>query len=76
MKAKFFSLKTHDFIKGLIVAVITAILTFLIDSLQSGVSIDLALVKKVGVTALIAGLSYLLKNLFTNSKEQFMTPEK
>ena len=75
MKAKFLSLKAHDFMKGLIVAVITAIITFLVDALQSGSTIDLELLKKIGITALIAMLSYLTKNLLTNSKEQFLKSE-
>lgn len=75
MKAKFLSLKVHDFLKGLIVAIFTALITFFIDSLQSGVSIDMQLLKKAGIAALVALLSYLVKNLFTNSEGKFATLE-
>ena len=71
-----FNLGSKDFYKGLIVAVITALMTFLIEALQKESPIDLDLLKRLGVAAIIGMLSYLLKNLFTNSKDQFMTKEK
>ncbi len=75
MKAGLFKLNLRDFLKGAIVAVITAVITFLIDALQTGASIDIELLKRVGITSAIAFLSYLLKNLFTNSEDKFATPE-
>lgn len=75
MKAKLFKLNFRDFIKGLIVAVITAVLTFIISELQAGNPIN-SVLKKIGITALITFFSYLLKNLFTNSNDEFATPEK
>jgi hypothetical protein len=75
MKAKLFTLNKKDFWKGLILAVITAIITFLTNELQSGTTINLELFKRVGLTSLIAFLSYLVKNLFTNSSDQFATSE-
>lgn len=74
-KAKLFNLNAKDFLKGLILVVITAVITFAINELQAGTSIDLTLLKRMGVAALVAFLSYLLKNLFTNSKDEFITPE-
>jgi molybdopterin-binding protein len=76
MKAKFLSLNARDFLKGLVVAVVAAVLTFLTNELTAGSTIDLKLLKRIGVTALIAFLSYLTKNLFTNSKGEMLTPEK
>ena len=76
MKAKFMSLGVKDFFKGLIVAVFSALITFLIEALQTGSEIDLNLLKRAGIASLIAFLSYILKNLFTNSKDQFLTVEK
>lgn len=75
MKARLFKLNLRDFIKGLIVAVITAVLTFIISELQAGNPIN-SVLKKIGITALITFFSYLLKNLFTNSNDEFATPEK
>jgi uncharacterized membrane protein len=76
MKAKLFSLNTKDFFKGLIVAVLTAIGTFLVNELQAGSVIDLTLLKRIGIAALIAFIAYIVKNLLTNSKDEFITPEK
>lgn len=75
MKAKLFSLHARDVIKGMILAVITAAITFLINELQAGSTIDIALLKRVGISALIGFLSYILKNFLTNSKDEFITPE-
>ena len=74
-KAKLFSLNYRDFFKGLIVAVITAALTFAVNELQAGSTIDAKLFGRMGIAALIAFFSYLLKNLFSNSQDEFITPE-
>jgi uncharacterized membrane protein YvlD (DUF360 family) len=75
MKAKLFSLSAKDFVKGLFLAVITAIVTFMANELQIGSSVDVALLKRIGVTAVIAFLSYLGKQLLTNSKDEILTAE-
>jgi len=74
-KAKLFMLNAKDFFKGLIFAVITAVLTFIINELQIGSSIDIALLKRIGIASLIAFFSYILKNVLTNSKDEFLTSE-
>jgi hypothetical protein len=76
MKTKLFTLHTRDILKGLILAIITAVVTLLVNELQAGSTFDIALLKKIGMAALIAFLSYLLKNFLTNSKDEFITPEK
>lgn len=75
MKSKFLSLDIKDFIKGLIIALITAILTFLIDLLQIGSSFDAVQWGRLIIAVVVAFLSYLLKNLFSNSKDQLLTKE-
>lgn len=75
MKAQLFTLKTKDLIKGLIVATITAAMTLFINELQAGSTFDKALLKRIAVTSAVAFLSYVLKNFFTNSKDEFATPE-
>lgn len=76
MKAKFLNLNIRDFVKGAIVAIFTAITTFLYDILNQNEVIDLAILKRIGMIALAAFISYLAKNLFTNSKDQFLSKEK
>ena len=75
MKAKFLRLNARDFIKGLVLAVITAIITFLANELQIGASIDVTLLKRMGIAAVIAFLSYIVKNMLTNSKDELLTAE-
>jgi hypothetical protein len=76
MKSKFLTLGIWDFLKGLVLAILTSVITFLADILQAGIVIDTALFKRIGIAAVIALLSYLVKNFFTNSKDQILTPEK
>jgi hypothetical protein len=68
MKSKFFNLNLKDFLKGSIVAVLTALGTFL----GSVSNADLA---SIGKAAIIAFLAYLVKNLFTNSDGQILKIE-
>jgi hypothetical protein len=72
MKSKFFTLSFRDFLKGSIVAILTGIIT----ALTAIVSPDEIDMKRVLFSALIGLLSYLVKNLFTNNKDQFLTFDK
>ena len=75
MKSRFFNLNTKDFIKGLIVAILTGVLTFLNNALISYHIVDMQLIKQTGIAALIGFLSYIIKNLFTNSKDEILKKE-
>ena len=70
-----FWLNAKDFIKGLVIAVLTAILTFLQGALLNNEPVDLVLIKKVGVAAAIGFISYLIKNLFTNDNDEILKPD-
>ena len=74
MKSKFLNLNLKDLGKGLLTAVIVAVITYLYEVLGTGnlTSIDW---KTVGITALIAGVGYLFKNLVTNSEGQPLKTE-
>lgn len=73
MKSRFFSLDTKDFIKGLVVSTLTAVVTFMYTTLQSGVmTFDW---KSIGMAALSAGLAYIMKNLVTNSNDELFKNE-
>lgn len=74
--SKFLSLNTRDFLKGLIVAIVSAVLTFAYDALAAGELFSESSLKKIGFVALAALLSYLLKNLFTNTSGEIFTPER
>jgi VIT1/CCC1 family predicted Fe2+/Mn2+ transporter len=76
MKSNFLNLNLQDLGKGLIVAVIAAVLTFAYEALQAGTLFAPGTFKTVGMVALGAALSYLIKNLFTNSTGQILKSEK
>ena len=72
-QSSFLSLNTKDFIKGLLLAVLTTVITIIYNSLQAG---DLTFDwKSIGTTALTTALAYIMKNLLTNSNDQFLGKE-
>ncbi len=75
MKSPLFTLDWRDMINGLLVAFIAAVLTGIIDILQKGAVFDWPAIKVVLIAGLIAALSYLLKSMATNSRNQLFTKE-
>jgi hypothetical protein len=70
----FFNLNLQDLAKGLIVTVLTSVLTIAYNTVNAGsLTFDW---KAIGLTALTSGLAYLMKNLLTNSEGQFLGKEK
>jgi hypothetical protein len=70
MNSSFLTLNTRDFVKGLFIAVITAVITVVYTTIQTGtLSFDW---KVISTTALSAALAYIMKNLFTNSNDQLL----
>lgn len=74
MKSNFLKLDTKDFLKGLVLAVLTAIITALYSLVQTGelASINVNLVL---TTAISSALAYLMKNLATNSDDKILKKE-
>ena len=61
--SKQFALQLNDIWKGLLVAVLTPVITIIYTSLQAGtLTFDW---KAIGMTALAAALAYLVKNFLT-----------
>ncbi|TAL64256.1 MAG: hypothetical protein EPN88_11190 [Bacteroidetes bacterium] len=75
MRSKFFSLNSRDFIKGLIVVVICTFLTGVYQLVANGGTVNWLTVKPVVIAAFGAAVSYLTKNLLTNSDGDFMKGE-
>lgn len=78
--SKLFSLAKQDWIKGAIMAAGMSILTALVTILQGMIAVppiypDMKMLATILVAGIIAGATYILKNLFTNSKDQFMKKE-
>jgi len=73
MKSNFLTLNTKDYIKGLVVTVLTAVVTLIYKSIEAeSIVFDW---KAIGTAALSAGLAYILKNLLTNSSDQILKSE-
>ena len=75
MKSKFLTLDLRDMINGLLIAFLAALIDGIIKMLDSGVVFDWIHLKPVLIAGISAALSYLLKNLLTNSKNQLFTRE-
>lgn len=75
MKSKLFTLDIRDVLHGLLIAFLTALITGIIDMLGKGVVFDWPSIKPVLIAGISAALSYLLKCLATNSRNQLFTRE-
>jgi len=75
MKSNFLTLNTRDFIKGLIIVIICSFITGFYQLIANGGTINWITLKPVVIAAVGAGVSYLTKNLLTNSKGNFMEGE-
>ena len=74
MNSPFLNINLNDLSKGLILAVLTSVLTVIYTTVQAGsLSFDW---KLIATTALTSGIGYLIKNLFTNSTGQTFKKEK
>lgn len=75
MKSKIFTLGWRDFIIGLFVAILTALLTGVIDIPGNDAVFDWIHIKPVLIAGISAINAYLLKSLSTNSRNQLFTKE-
>ncbi len=71
--SKLFKLNLKDFGKGILMAIIGSVTAGALNALQTGQVID---PKVMGTGAAVAGLSYIVKNVFSNSDGKFLTPEQ
>jgi hypothetical protein len=76
MRSKFLRLNTRDFINGLIVAIFCTFITGFYQLIANGGVINWITIKPVVIAAIGSGVSYLTKNLLTNSKGEFMRRER
>ena len=75
MKSKILTLNWKDFSIGLLIAFLTAILTGVINILDTGAVFTWITIKPVLIAGISAALSYLLKCLATNSQDQLLKRE-
>jgi uncharacterized membrane protein HdeD (DUF308 family) len=69
--SRLWTLSTGDFLKGGIVAVISGILTFFVDLINTGALTDLN-VNMIGGVAIACGISYILKNFSTDENGKIL----
>jgi hypothetical protein len=75
MRSKFLRLNTRDFIKGIIVVIICTFLTGIYELIANGGVVNWLTIKPIVIAAVGAGISYLTKNLLSNSKGDFLRTE-
>lgn len=71
----FMNLNLLDLAKGFLIAFLTIFLLGAGSILESGVFPTLAELGTLAIAGLASGLSYILKNLVTNSKNKLFTKE-
>ena len=76
MRSNFLRLNSGDFIKGVIVTIFCTLITGTYQLIASGFELNWTTLKPVIIAAVGSGLSYLTKNLLTNSNGDFMTWDK
>jgi len=70
----FLNLNSSDFLKGLIMAVLSSVITVVYQTVEAGsLTFDW---KAIGTIALTSGLAYIMKNLFTNSTGKLLATEQ
>jgi hypothetical protein len=71
--SKFLNLNSTDFIKGLIMAVLSSVITVVYQTVEAGsLTFDW---KAIGTMAITSALAYIMKNLFTNSTGKLFVKE-
>lgn len=75
MKSKFLTIDWKDLSRGLLIAFLTALLTGVINILDTGAIFTWVTVKPVLIAGISAALSYLIKCLTTNSHDQMFKRE-
>jgi hypothetical protein len=75
MKSKFMTIDYRDFLKGLFIAFVTAVLTGILKIFETNSSFDWPTLKPVLIAGICAAISYLLKALVSNSRDELFTRE-
>ncbi|MGE0076276.1 MAG: hypothetical protein AB7S48_00290 [Bacteroidales bacterium] len=76
MKSKFLTINVKDIVKALILTFITALLTGIYQLMQAGTLLTWESLRPVVISSIAAVIGYLLKNVLTNSNDEFMTKEQ
>jgi hypothetical protein len=74
-KSNFLTLNVNDAVKGLIMLVITTIVTGIFELLKNGTVFTWETIKPVLLSALTAAVAYIIKNWLSNSQGEFLKTE-
>ena len=75
MKSKLGTLDWRDLMNGLLIAFLAAMIDGIIKLLDAGAIFDWPHIKPILITGISAALSYLLKSIMTNSRNQLLKKE-
>ncbi|MBU2177504.1 MAG: hypothetical protein KJ556_20620 [Gammaproteobacteria bacterium] len=75
MNAKFLRLNMDDLMRGFVVSILSSVLSSAVVILQAGNLPTLAQLKTIALIGVSAGVSYLVKNLLTNSEDKLFKAE-
>jgi hypothetical protein len=75
MKSTYLSVNIADLVKGATVAAGTVMLSLISSMIESGAFITDAQLIMAMKTGVLAAVSYLIKNVFTNSKDELFKSE-
>jgi hypothetical protein len=75
MKSKLGTLDWRDLMNGLLIAFLAAMIDGIIKLIDAGVVFDWLHIKPILITGISAALSYLLKSIMTNSRNQLLKKE-
>ena len=67
-----FTLNLRDALNGFLIAFLTAFLSAVVSGLNTGLFPSLVDLKAFAMVGITAGVSYITKNLFTNSKGELL----
>lgn len=73
--AKLFRVNFKDIVKGLITSILTAVVSGVYTTVNSGAIPTPTDLKVISFTGATAGIGYILKNVLTNSDDQFLKKE-
>jgi hypothetical protein len=77
MKSGFLKLNVRDFLRGLVVSVLSAFFAGLLKLFEAGPFIfDWPTFQPIVFVAIVAALGYLTTNLFTNNVGEILTKDK
>jgi hypothetical protein len=75
MRSKRWFLNLRDFVHGATIAMLVAAGTFLQNELSASSTMDMAMVKRLGIASAIGFIAYICKALLQNSKGELLKPE-